>query len=81
MFYVPTLAYALVARARACVGRRVDGVRRRCPCHRRAIAATVAGRRPRSPDAACMPPPAPTPRYFDVFRLLFFSLNSFHLRR
>ena len=38
-------------------------------------------RRPRSPDAACMPPPAPTPRYFDVLRLLFFRRNSFHLRR
>ena len=28
-----------------------------------------------------MPPPAPTPRYFDVLRLLFFRRNSFHLRR
>ena len=26
-------------------------------------------------------PPAPTPRYFDVFRLLFFRRNSFHFRR
>ena len=37
-------------------------------------------RRPR-PDAACMPPPAPTPRYFDVLRFEFFRRNSFHLRR
>ena len=28
-----------------------------------------------------MPPPAPTPRYFDVLRFEFFRRNSFHLRR
>ena len=38
-------------------------------------------RRPRPPDAACMPPPAPTPRYFDVLRFEFFRRNSFHFRR
>ena len=28
-----------------------------------------------------MPPPAPTPRYFDVLRFEFFRRNSFHFRR